>query len=340
MCPSKIKYYIFVAVQLLRKIVFPISLIYGFVVLVRNYLYNIGLFKSTSLDTPTICIGNLSVGGTGKTPMVEYLISLLKKDYKVAVLSRGYKRKSEGFVLASTESTVEELGDEPYQIHAKFPEATVAVDADRRNGISILEERIKPDIILLDDAFQHRKVKPSYSILLTSYNNLYSEDWYLPTGNLRDSKREAKRANIIIITKCPPSLSEDERQSILRKLKPKPHQKVIFGYLVYDKTHLDALLNRKFTLVTGIADPSPLVSFLKKEGLNFENLRYSDHHFFTEEEIRTLNTKEHVLTTEKDYVRLQGKVSNLSFIGVKHAFLGEGEQDLILDLNALMKRHR
>ncbi len=340
MCPSKIKYYIFAAVQLLRKIAFPISLMYGLVVFVRNYLYDIGLFKSIAFDTPTICIGNLSVGGTGKTPMVEFLISHLKKEYKVAVLSRGYKRKSQGFVLASIDSKVEELGDEPYQIHAKFPDVIVAVDGDRRNGISILEKKVKPDLILLDDAFQHRKVKPSCSILLTSYNNLYSEDWYLPTGNLRDSKREAKRADFIIVTKCPSGLSENERQSILNKLKPKSYQKVTFSYLVYDKAPLDALLNKRFTLVTGIADPTSLVSFLKAKELNFEHLRFSDHHFFTEEEIRILNGKEQVLTTEKDYVRLQGKVSNLSFIGVKHAFLGEGEQDLIVDLHALMKRHR
>ncbi|WP_273567775.1 tetraacyldisaccharide 4'-kinase [Maribacter halichondriae] len=340
MRPSKIKYYIFVAVQLLRKIAFPISLIYGLVVLVRNYLYNIGLFKSRSFDTPIICIGNLSVGGTGKTPMVEFLISFLKEDYKVAVLSRGYKRKSKGFALASTESTVEELGDEPYQIHSKSPEVIVAVDANRRNGISILQEKVKPDLILLDDAFQHRKVKPICSILLTSFNNLYSDDWYLPTGNLRDSKQEAKRADFIIVTKCPPSLSENERQSILKKLKPQSHQKVIFSYLVYDKSPLDAMLNKRFTLVTGIADSSPLVSFLKAEGLDFEHLRFSDHHFFTEEEIQILKGKEHVLTTEKDYVRLQGKVSNLSFIGVKHAFLGEGEQDLIKNLNGFMKQRR
>lgn len=320
--------------QLLRKIAFPISLLYAIVVRFRNYLFNIGVFKSISFHTPIISVGNLSVGGTGKTPMVEFLISMLKKEYSTAVLSRGYKRKSKGFVLATSESTVEQLGDEPYQIHSKFPDITMAVDANRRNGISILEDRIKPDVILLDDAFQHRKVKPGFSILLTAYNNLYFTDWYLPTGDLRDSKREANRANLIIVTKCPMGLTVKEQSLIKKKLDPKAHQEVLFSYMAYDSivlgndsdVSLSDLKNKEITLVTGIADPKPLALFLNKQSIFFEHLSFKDHHFFTEKELELFNSKEFILTTEKDYVRLKGKVDGIHYILVKHMFLGEGRK--------------
>ncbi|WP_339715631.1 tetraacyldisaccharide 4'-kinase [uncultured Kriegella sp.] len=332
--------------QLLRKIAFPISLIYALVVYVRNYFYDVGIFSSKTFNTPTICIGNLSVGGTGKTPMVELLISALKDSYKIAVLSRGYRRKSRGFGLAVPESTVEALGDEPYQIYSKFPEITVAVDADRRHGISVLEDKIGPDLILLDDAFQHRKVKPDFSILLTAYDDIYIEDWYLPTGNLRDSKKAAKRADVIVVTKCPPALSIDERQTIKEKLRPTEGQSVLFSYLVYDnivKGHmenlsLDELNNQKITLVTGIADPRPLISFLETEKITFEHLAYADHHFFTQKELLTLNSKEVVLTTEKDFVRLKNHVKNLFYIQVAHMFFDNGQSTLQTLLGSLKKK--
>lgn len=322
--------------QLFRKIAFPISLIYALVVYVRNYLYDIGIFSSKTFGTPTISIGNLSVGGTGKTPMVELLISSLKDSYKIAVLSRGYRRKSKGFCLATPESTVEQLGDEPYQIYSKFPEITVAVDANRRNGISILEDKIKPDLILLDDAFQHRKVKPDFSILLTAYDNIYVDDWYLPTGNLRDSKKAAKRADIIVVTKCPPKLSHQKRQAIEVKLRPTKGQSVLFSYLVYDNNlkgqmknlSLNELNNQKITLVTGIADPRPLVSFLETEKVTFEHLAYADHHFFSRKELEAMNLKEAVLTTEKDFMRLKDRVKNLFYIQVAHKFFDEGQSSL------------
>ena len=332
--------------QLLRKIAFPISLIYALVVYVRNYLYDVGIWSSKTFDTPTICIGNLSVGGTGKTPMVELLISALKDTHKIAVLSRGYRRKSKGFGLASPKSTVEDLGDEPYQIYTKFPEITVAVDADRRNGISILEDKIKPDLILLDDAFQHRKVKPDFSILLTAYDTIYTEDWYLPTGNLRDSRKAAKRADVIVVTKCPPEMSVDERKAVTDQLNPMEGQRVLFSYLVYDTNlkgsiadvSLHALNNRKITLVTGIANPAPLVSFLEKEKMVFEHLAYADHHFFTPKEIVALNSKEVVLTTEKDFMRLNNRVENLFYIQVAHMFFDDGRSTLKALLEELMKK--
>ena len=200
---------------LLRKIAFPISMVYALVVYLRNFLFDVGILKEISFKTKTICIGNLSVGGTGKTPMIEYLIEMLGNSYKVAVLSRGYRRKSKGFILATPKSTVEKLGDEPYQIYSKYPEIVLAVDGDRCNGISNLENTLNLDVILLDDAFQHRKVRPHYSILLTAYDDLYINDWYLPTGNLRDAKKEAKRANIIVVTKCPNDLSENGQIKIM-----------------------------------------------------------------------------------------------------------------------------
>lgn len=330
--------------DVLRKIAFPISLVYALVVCIRNFLYDVGIFTSKSFKTPTICIGNLSVGGTGKTPMVEFLISHLQKDYKVAVLSRGYKRKSSGFVLANTNSTVEELGDEPFQIYSKFPETIVAVDADRCNGISILEKDNTPNVIVLDDAFQHRKVKPSKSILLTTYGNLYVHDWYLPTGNLRDSRTEAKRADYIIVTKCPYNLTEAEQTEIKNKLQTEEHQHVLFTYLKYDEEikgpnsslNLDFFMKKKVVLVTGIANPRPLVSFLSEKGISVKHLAFKDHHFFTPSELNLLNSKEIILTTEKDYVRLNGKVKNLYYISIKHEFFRDDGELLINELRSLM----
>ena len=323
--------------QLLRILAFPISLIYACVVYLRNFLYDQNLFKGKSFDTKTICVGNLSVGGTGKTPMIEFFIRNLKDTKKLAVLSRGYGRKSKGFVLSNPQVQVEELGDEPYQITKKFPEITVAVDANRQQGIATLESSVAPDIILLDDAFQHRKVKCDFYVLLTAYGKLYVDDWYLPTGNLRDSKREAKRANVIVVTKCPKNISDKEQHAIRKKLNPKEKQKVVFSYLEYDTElkgratamSLAALQGRKVTLVTGIADPSPLVAYLKYKGLELEHLAYSDHHFFSDKEIDMFKTKDLILTTEKDFVRLSGKIEELYYIGIKHVFLGNGKTELV-----------
>ncbi|MFS4469499.1 tetraacyldisaccharide 4'-kinase [Maribacter sp. 2210JD10-5] len=328
-----------------RKLLFPISLIYGLVVYLRNFFYDSGVFKSRSFDTPLICIGNLSVGGTGKTPMTELLIAQLKTDFKLAVLSRGYKRKSKGFMLADETSSVTDLGDEPFQMYSKFPEVTFAVDADRRNGISWLEENIYPDIILLDDAFQHRKVKPDFSILLTSYGDLYSNDWYLPTGNLRDSKNAAKRADLIIVTKCPQQLSEKEAKKIITVLKPSENQKVLFTYLNYSKVlygsegeHLlSEFKNSKVSLVTGIANPRPLIEYLGLNDILFEHINFPDHHFFTEKELDLLKTKERIITTEKDFVRLKTELSNLAYIPMKHAFLFDGLSMLQEKLYEFMK---
>jgi len=317
--------------QLLRKIAFPISLIYALVVYIRNFLFDVGVFSSKSFKTPTICVGNLSVGGTGKTPMTEYLLRILE-NRKTAVLSRGYKRKSTGFYLAGPKSTVLELGDEPYQIHRKFPQVAVAVDENRRNGIAKLENLVDPDVIILDDAFQHRKVKPTFSILLTAYQKIYVDDWYLPTGSLRDVKKEAKRANLIIVTKCPKTLQEDEKQKVVVKLKPKANQKVLFATLKYNdfvtdggenSIQLSELKGKPLALVTGIASPEPLVAYLKSVGINFKHFKFGDHHHFTDKEIEQFKGYKLVLTTEKDFVRLEGRVKSLYFLEMAHSFSPE-----------------
>src|SRR5436190_16710825 len=222
--------------NLLRKILFPFAVLYGFITGIRNFLFDKNILKSYSFDLPVLAVGNLSVGGTGKTPQIEYLIRLLSSRYRVATLSRGYKRKSEGFVLANESSNAEILGDEPFQFFRKFRDIQVAVDADRKNGIEqLLAQPEKPEMILLDDAYQHRRVKAGFYILLTAYGDLYADDFILPAGNLRESRSGAKRADVIIVTKCPKNLSVAEQEKIKKKLAPKVGQDVFFTFIDYDE---------------------------------------------------------------------------------------------------------
>jgi tetraacyldisaccharide 4'-kinase len=331
--------------QVLRKLLFPVSLVYGAVVHLRNLLFDLGILKSETYKIPIICVGNLSVGGTGKTPMIELLIRTLGNEKSIAVLSRGYKRKSKGFHLSNPKSTITELGDEPYQIHKKFPDVFVAVDTDRRNGISKLKSLIDPKVILLDDAFQHRWVKAGLNILLTSYDDLYVDDWFLPTGNLRDAKKEAKRAQLIIVTKCPENLPKSAADKIVKKINPDENQLVLFTKLEYDNNlkgqsevlDISQLENIQFTLITGIANPEPLVAHLKSKKLEFEHLSFKDHHFFTEKEIENLKRKRLILTTEKDYVRLNGQLEKIIYITVKHTFLFNGQLTLEKVIHEFMK---
>jgi len=301
-----------------RKILFPIVPIYYLVTWIRNGFYEIGFFKSKSYSFPIICVGNLSTGGTGKTPMIEYLIRLLKDKYKIATLSRGYKRNTKGFYIADEKSSAAKIGDEPFQFHQKFNDIIVSVDANRQNGIEELKQlQHVPEIILLDDAFQHRKVKAGLNILLTAFDKLYVDDFVLPTGNLREPKIGAKRAQIIVVTKCPDDLDESNRNEIITKLKPLATQNVFFSTIKYSETvygnqlsePLINLLKERFTLVTGIANPKPLLNFLNSRGYNFEHLNFKDHHSFTESELKLLNTKPLILTTEKDYMRLKDNIA-------------------------------
>ena len=189
--------------RFLRHILWPLAIIYGIITSIRNFLYNHNYFRSHTFSIPVVAVGNLSVGGTGKTPMVEYLIRLFSDSHKVAVLSRGYKRKSKGFILANTNTTTEEIGDEPFQYFSKFKNILVAVDAQRKNGIEqLLQLPQKPEIILLDDAFQHRKVNANFYVLLTAYSDLFTDDFMLPVGNLREVKSGAQRAQAVVVSKC------------------------------------------------------------------------------------------------------------------------------------------
>ncbi|MBP7470401.1 MAG: tetraacyldisaccharide 4'-kinase [Flavobacterium sp.] len=323
--------------NLLRKILFPFAVLYGFITSIRNFLFDKGMLKSHSFNVPIIAVGNLSVGGTGKTPQIEYLIRLLSPKYKIATLSRGYKRQSKGFVLADSTSNAEILGDEPFQFYTKFNNIQVAVDADRKNGIEqLLLQKNKPEVILLDDAFQHRKVKAGFYILLTSYGDLFCDDYMLPTGNLRESRSGAKRADIIVVTKCPANLSLDEQNEIKSKLQLNSDQELYFSYIDYDDSvysedkvlKVSEIENVDKLLLAGIAKPEPFFGYLQDE--NVECLTYPDHHHFTEKELLEINNKSKnkiIITTEKDFVRLKGSIpkEQLFYLPIRSTFLSVSE---------------
>lgn len=323
--------------NLVRIILFPFAVLYGAITSIRNFLFDKGILKSYTFNIPIIAVGNLSVGGTGKTPQIEYLIRLLSPKYKIATLSRGYKRQSEGFVLADSTSNAEILGDEPFQFYTKFNNIQVAVDANRKNGIEqLLSQTEKPDVILLDDAFQHRKVKAGFYILLTSYGDLYADDFMLPTGNLRESRNGAKRANIIVVTKCPATLSLVEQNKIKAKLKLLPHQELYFSFIDYDELVYSEGKTMKVSeikivdklLLAGIAKPNPFFAYLQSD--NDEKLVFPDHHHFTESDIKAIENKSRnkkIITTEKDFVRLKGSIpkEQLFYLPIRSAFLSAGD---------------
>ncbi|MFA9189612.1 tetraacyldisaccharide 4'-kinase [Flavobacterium sp. FBOR7N2.3] len=323
--------------NLLRKILFPFAILYGLITAIRNFLFDKGILKSYSFDVSVIAVGNLSVGGTGKTPQIEYLIRLLSPKYKVATLSRGYKRQSEGFVLADSSSNAAILGDEPFQFYEKFPDIQVAVDVNRKNGIEqLLSQSQKPEVILLDDAYQHRKVKAGFYILLTSYGDLYSDDFMLPTGNLRESRSGSERANLVIVTKCPANLSEAEKVSIKKKLKLTKKQQLYFSYIDYDEfiysdnksIPVDEIKNVDKLLIAGIAKPEPF--FAHFQNGNDEKLVFPDHHHFSKNDLLTIKNKAQnkiIVTTEKDFVRLKYNISGeqLYHLPIKSSFLSDSE---------------
>jgi tetraacyldisaccharide 4'-kinase len=325
----------------LRKILFPLAFLYWLITFIRNWLYDIGAFKSYSFDVPIIAVGNLSVGGTGKTPQIEYLIRLLSEKYRVAVLSRGYKRISKGFVLADDQATANSIGDEPFQFYSKFPTIQVAVDANRKKGIEkLLQLQNKPEVILLDDAFQHRKVKAGFYILLTAYDDLFCDDFILPFGNLRESALGKKRAHMIIITKCPYDLSELAQQNIKEKLQVK--QPVYFTTIQYDdcvfsnenRIHVETLKSESKLLIAGIAKPKLFFDFLKNE--TDETLVFPDHHHFSKQDCEQILAKANgrkIITTEKDFVRLNGLLPNaqLYYLPIKAVFLNTNFDKAIED---------
>ena len=312
----------------LRNLGWPLSLLYGWVVYIRNKCYDWGWFTSKAYEVPILCVGNLSVGGSGKTPMVEWLLRQLLPEKKVAVLSRGYRRKSSGFHLATPASTAAQIGDEPLQISRNFPKAIVGVDANRQRGIENLVSLESPDLILLDDAFQHRKVRPDHSILLTAYDALYTEDNYLPVGNLRDHRSQARRADLIVVTKCPTDMPEEEKDLIRKKLRLQAGQKLAFASLCYGDPRdekgqpfpFENLLEQPLTVVTGIARPDPLLRYLGSKGVRFDHLKFGDHHHFTDMDLRILEGRNPILTTEKDAARLEGRLRAFWVLPVRHCF--------------------
>jgi len=304
----------------IRILLFPLSLIYALIVFLRNRMYDRNIFTSTSFNLPLICVGNLSVGGTGKSPMAEFIIRNLKDHYRIAVLSRGYKRKTKGYALANANSNALEIGDEPMQFHVKFPDVAIAVGEERIVAIAqLLQDRPATQAIILDDAFQHRAIKAGLNILLTDYNNLYTRDWFLPTGDLRDEWASARRASIIVVTKCPPDLNEEEKASIIKEIKPQKDQHVFFATLQYDepyhiihKNKRTVTQNDEVLLVTGIANPRSLKQYLDERANTYYQMSYGDHHIFTIDDLREMKrrfeqitfTNKIMLTTEKDAVRL------------------------------------
>ncbi len=337
-------------IAILRKLLFPISILYGIVVYVRNKCYDRGLFSSKSFEIPIICVGNITVGGTGKTPHTEYLIRQFQKQHKIAVLSRGYGRKTKGFRLVETTDSAENVGDEPLQMKQKFAEITVAVDEKRARGIVKLQE-LGCDLVILDDAFQHRSVKPLKSIVLMDYNRLPNNDFYLPSGNLRDGLSALQRADIICITKCSKSLSEQEKQQIIAQNKVQtPCFFTHFEYGSFRAFATDKIVevceNLEVLLVTGIANPMPLQNYLESKGITVDSLQYADHYDFSEKDFQKIemafsrieSANKIILTTEKDKVKLypllqkqQHLMQNFYYLPIQVAFENEKEQQKFLN---------
>ena len=305
----------------MNRLLAPISWLYAIVLNIRHWLYDFGILKSKSFSVPTICIGNLALGGTGKTPHTEYLIRFLKDKANIAVLSRGYGRKSKGFVLADENMSYEQIGDEPLLYHLKFNDITVAVDEDRPDGVERLMRLEKtPEVILLDDAYQHRKIKPGLNILLTEYFNIYKNDALVPAGHLRDVKSAAKRADIIIVTKSPRVLLPYDKRDVINLINAKPYQKVFFTYIDFqplkpiNQTAKDTNLPdmKSVYLFCGIANPYPLEDHLKRKYNTLITNYYDDHHCFTNSDIdvildgydSVIGKNKIIVTTEKDLMRL------------------------------------
>ena len=306
--------------RVFRFLLFPLGLLYGAITMFRNWLYKVRIKRSFKFSLPIINIGNLSMGGTGKTPHTEYLIRLLKDNHNLATLSRGYGRKVYGFQIADELSSAWSIGDEPMQFHNKFnDEIIVAVDADRVNGVSeICYRHETTDLILLDDAYQHRSIQPGFNILLTDYNVPFYSDFILPVGNLRELRNGKRRADIIVVTKCP-EFNTIDKKKITQNINPNTGQYVFFSRIRYGKIHGLTNFNNldkpgsKLIVVTGIANPSSLIQHLSKDHQIIKHFNYPDHYSYKEKdivEIHNLLTKFaddeiKIVTTEKDAMRLK-----------------------------------
>ena len=307
---------------------YPLSLIYGLLTGIRNFLFNTGILPSVEFHLPVICVGNITVGGTGKTPHTEYLAGLLSKNFKVAILSRGYKRKTRNFRIATPSSLVNEIGDEPMQIFRKFPDVLVSVDRSRVHGVKrILEVKPETDVIILDDAFQHRRITPGFSILLSDFERPIVKDHMMPYGSLREHKENMRRADIILITKSPENISPIQRRLIVKEVDKAPYQNLYFTSFRYNSLlpvfenykqegNLSDLLQSSdcgIVLITGIANPLPLKEYIEKTVGKVIHLSFPDHYNFKEKDIRNIisayedlkSKTKSLITTEKDAVRLR-----------------------------------
>ena len=311
-----------------RILLYPLALIYGVITGIKNFLYDAAILPSVEFRQPVICVGNITVGGTGKTPHTEYLAGLLKENFRVAVLSRGYKRKSRGFRIVTPASTVAESGDEPLQISRKYPDVLVAVDRNRVNGVRrIMETKPDTEVIILDDAFQHRRITPGFSILLSDFNRPIISDHLLPYGNLRESLSNIRRADVILVTKSPVNISPMQRRLIVKYINKAPYQNLYFTSLKYNNPEPLFAPNEAsapvpdpknlhgtgIVLLTGIANPDPLKEYLQETAAELIHIRYPDHYSYREKDLDAIYSAynmlkaplKYVLTTAKDSVRLR-----------------------------------
>jgi tetraacyldisaccharide 4'-kinase len=334
-------------------ILFPFAVLYDLITASRNRLYDLGLKPSTEFDVPVISVGNLAVGGTGKTPMIEHLIRLFSPDHKVATLSRGYGRSTKGIRIASGKDSASTIGDEPFQFYKKFHrKIVVAVGEERALAIPHILQTHNVDVILLDDAFQHRRVKPAFQILLTDYHNRFTHDYLMPTGRLRESKVGARRANAIVVTKCPTAISNDEMMAIddeIRKYTTAPvfFCSIRYGELISFKPS-EVFDGTPVILLSGIANANPLEEYARKNHKVLKHYRFSDHHFYTLDEIRNIcqeaaTSNAAIITTEKDAAKLQSDqfnpiTSQVSFfyLPIEIEFLKSGKDfdDMVLNVIA------
>ena len=327
--------------KIIKGLLFPFAIIYGLIVMIRNTLFDSGILKEHQILKPSIGVGNLSSGGTGKSVVVDYLICLLKEKYSLVVLSRGYKRNTKGVVVGSHESNAASLGDEPFQFMKKHPEISVVVAEKRVLGIQKIDKIAKKDsLILLDDVMQHRYVKPRLMILTSTFETPYFSDQILPVGSLRESKKGSKRADIILITKCPENMKQEQIHFFKEKLSLEKHQQLFFtsiGYSTHIQNTFKSLLLDKisnpFLLITGIAEPKPLLVFLNEKQLIFEHLSYPDHHNFNSSDIDHIQKRrgdKMILTTEKDYTRLYPLIDdeNVYYLPIEMEFINHEDQIL------------
>ena len=332
--------------SVIRFLVFPLSIIFKFFTDIRNKLYDCNFLKSEKINVPVISVGNLSTGGTGKTPLVDFIIYNLKRDYNISVLSRGYNRKSKGFIEIKNSDNPSLVGDEPFLIKSNHSEVPVFACEDRVEGAKKIISENNTNLILLDDAFQHRKISRNLDIVLTDYNNLFYKDYLLPYGNLRESRNNINRADVIIVTKCPLDFNKADAIKIKNQINPKKTQSLFFSQIKYSEKlfgfkelSFKSIRNSKLTLVTGIANSQPLKEYLKKNNVNFDHFDYPDHYNYSRKDVNKIlaTTKNNIiLTTKKDYYKLsQFKIDNLLYIDIKVEFL-DGKQEFLSTIKEVL----